>query len=195
MKHRVCTTISAKHWELLKKYAAEYETQQKALEAALESLENGPKQKPGVSDEERFWQRMKELKAVVHLHKDLFHELVRTMDIDRINMLITKLRLAEYQIASYIQKPLTECSLKEVMDGLIVSCRLGNWFDTIEYIDEGSHYTLRITHSMGDTKLSNGFEIFFQSLFKAYGVKAESKISVNSIFIKVYKDVYPTFEK
>lgn len=38
-KRRVSTTISIKHWELLKKYTEKYETQQKVLELALESLE------------------------------------------------------------------------------------------------------------------------------------------------------------
>jgi hypothetical protein len=44
--HRISTTISQKHWELLKKHAEKFETQQKALELALESLENSSKQSP-----------------------------------------------------------------------------------------------------------------------------------------------------
>lgn len=38
-KHRVSTTISQKHWDLLQKYAGNYETHQRAIEVALESLE------------------------------------------------------------------------------------------------------------------------------------------------------------
>lgn len=55
--HRISTTISQKHWELLKKYAEKFETQQKALEHALESLENSSKQNPALTEEENLWMR------------------------------------------------------------------------------------------------------------------------------------------
>ncbi len=38
-KHRVNTTISEKHWEILKKHTGKFETQQKVLESALQSFE------------------------------------------------------------------------------------------------------------------------------------------------------------
>ena len=51
--HRISTTISQKHWELLKKHTEKFETQQKVLEHALESLENSSKQNPELTREER----------------------------------------------------------------------------------------------------------------------------------------------
>jgi len=50
--HRISTTISQKHWELLKKQSEKFETQQKTIEFALESLENSSKQSPALTLEE-----------------------------------------------------------------------------------------------------------------------------------------------
>jgi hypothetical protein len=85
-KRRVCTTISAKHWELLKKYTAKYETQQKVLELALESLENNSKHITALSQEEEHWMRIgREAKSVACLiQKDGLKELLKTADIERI---------------------------------------------------------------------------------------------------------------
>ncbi len=52
-KHRINTTISAKHWEILKKHAAKNESQQKTLELALESLEDKSKQNSILSSHEQ----------------------------------------------------------------------------------------------------------------------------------------------
>jgi hypothetical protein len=57
--HRISTTISQRHWALLQKHAEKYETQQKALELALESLENSAKQSPVLSQEEKLWMSLK----------------------------------------------------------------------------------------------------------------------------------------
>lgn len=97
-KHRVCTTISAKHWELLKKYTAKFETQQKALEAALENLESSSKQNPAISQEDRFWLQMRELKVLIHIHKDVFLEMVKTADYEKVNKILATYGLAEYMI-------------------------------------------------------------------------------------------------
>ncbi len=188
-KRRVCTTISAKHWELLKKYTAKFETQQKALEFALESLENGLKQNPDISQEDRLWLQMRELKVLIHIHKDVFLEMVKTADYEKVDKILATYGLAEYMIVFHYQKSIKECSLKEVMDGVIITARAGNWLDTINYIDNSDHYTLIATHSVGNIKYSNSFRIFYETLFEAYGVKTQSKISDNSLFIKIYKNL------
>jgi hypothetical protein len=54
-RHLIATTISEKHWELLQKHAKKYETQQKALELALEGLENNSNQLPELTLGQKFW--------------------------------------------------------------------------------------------------------------------------------------------
>jgi hypothetical protein len=188
-KRRICTTISVRHWELLKKYTAKFETQQKALETALENLENGSKQNPAISQEDRFWLQMRELKVLIHLHKDIFLEMTKTADYEKVDKILATYGLAEYMIVFHYQKPIRECSLKEVMDGVVITARVGNWLDTINYTDNGNHYTLIATHSIGNIKYSNSFKIFYETLFEAYDVKTQSKISDNSLFMKIYKNL------
>lgn len=148
-KHRVNTTISTKHWEMLKKYMEEHGTQQKVLEMALENLKRKPKADAKLSPEEQLWMRIvKELKRTCFLHKDILMELMKTADYGRIAELITRLKILEYQLVFYYQKPLKECSLKEVMDGIVITTGIGNWLDTINYTENGSYYTLKVMHSL-----------------------------------------------
>lgn len=186
-KRRVCTTISAEHWELLKKYTTKFETQQKALEAALENLESSSKQNPAISQEDRFWLQMRELKVMISIHKDIFLELVKTADYEKVNKILATYGLAEYMIVFHYQRPIRECSLKEVMDGIVITARAANWLDTINYIDNSDHYMLIATHSVGSIKYSNSFRIFYETLFEAYGVKTNSEMSDNSLFIKIQR--------
>ncbi len=171
-----------------KKYTEKYETQQKVLELALESLEK-EKQSPVLSSEEQVWLRMRELNVVCLLHKDLFRELSRTADVERFDKLLTKLRWAEYGVVLYNQKPLKECTLKEVMDGLVIIIKAEKVLDEIKYTDDGNYYTLRVNHSVFCCGIgySNSFKLFFEGLFEAYGAKTETKISENNLFMKIYK--------
>jgi len=78
-------------------------------------------------------------------------------------------------------------SLKEVVDGLVVIAKMSNWFDTLEDKDNGDHYQLIITHSLG---LNNSIlnKEMFESVFKTYGVKVESTISEKMIFMNIFKN-------
>lgn len=176
-----------KHWELLKKYTENHETQQKVLELSLENLEK-ENQIPMLTPEEQLWMRIgKELKVICYLHRDIFLELMKTADFERIAEIITKLKISEYQVVYYYQKPLKESSLKEVMDGIVITTKVANWLDTINYTDDGGYYTLKATHSAGSMDFSNLFKIYFETLFEAYGVRTHSEISENSFFVKVFK--------
>lgn len=187
-KHRICTTISIKHWEMLEKYRQNYQTQQKVLETALENMEKA--QSTALSPEMHLWMRIgSELKVICHLHRDIFFELLRTADFGRIEEIITRLKITEYQIIFYYQKPLKECSLKEVMDGIVITTKIGNWLDTINYTDEGSFYTLKATHSAGSINFSKLLKKYFEILFDSYGAKTHCDMSENSLFIKVFKEL------
>lgn len=186
-KHRVSTTISQKHWELLNKHVEKFGTQQKVIELALESLENSSKQNPIPAWETRFWIFVKSTKSVCFIIKDGLKLLIETADIDLVKEFVTRNKPIEYSIEFYFQKPLKEISLKEVIDGLIIVARTGNWFDSIDYTDEGDYYTLMVTHSLGINNSKINL-IMYENLFKTYGVKAESTISAKTIFMKIFKN-------
>jgi len=185
--HRISTTISQKHWELLKKHAEEFETQQKALERSLECLENRSKQIQALAEEEKLWMRLASVKTACLIQKEYLKRLMETADIELQKEYIIKDKPIEYTIEYYFQKPLQECSLKEVIDGLVINSRISNWFDTVDCTNDGSHYTLKITHSLG-INTSKIIKMLDESVFKTYGVKVESIISEKTIFIKIFKN-------
>jgi hypothetical protein len=186
-KRRISTTISAKHWDLLEKYTEQFETQQKALEHALEHLERGAQNKVQ-SEEDRIKLKFVEFKPVCILHKDIVLELFRTADCDRLCKLIISMKIAEYQLLLCYQKHLKDMSLKEVVEGIVVTSRIANWLESIEYIDDGNCYTIMATHNAKNASFSKIFELFFQNLFETYGVKTESTVTDHGLLMKIFKD-------
>jgi hypothetical protein len=185
--HRISTTISHKSWALLNKYKEQYHTQQKVLEAALETLDKNSTAGP-TSPEEYLWMRtFKEAKTVGLIQKAALKALIKTSDDGSIKELVDQQKPVEYTIEFLYQKPLKNCSLQEVMDGLVVTSHLSGIIDTINYTDNGDHYVIRITHDMG-IKSSNMLRIMYGSLFNGYGVNSDFTISERSLFIKVYKN-------
>ncbi|MCC4769084.1 hypothetical protein FXV91_02340 [Methanosarcina sp. DH2] len=185
--HRISTTISQRHWELLKKHAEKYETQQKALEFALESLEKSSKQIQELTLEEKYWMRLRRAKSLVIIEKTAFKYLIETTDIEFLDKLFSQNKTIEYTIELYFQKSLEECSLNEVIDGLVINLNITNWVDTIEYTDNGGYYKLIITHGLGFA-FSKLLATSIENMFKTYGVKAESVVSVKTIFMKILKN-------
>lgn len=186
-KHRISTTISQKHWELLKKHVEKYQTQQKVLEFALESMENSSKQSPASAWENKLWMYYKSTKSVCFVQKDVLKTLMEATDVELVKEFVARNKPIEYAIELYFQKPIKEISLKEVIDGLVIVWREGNWLDSVDYTDDGGYYTLMITHSLGfnNSILTN---ISIENVFKTYGVKAESAISEKTIFMKIFKN-------
>jgi hypothetical protein len=185
--HRISTTISQKHWELLKKHTEELGTQQKVLELALESLENSSKQMPELTREERIWLTQKSMKTTCVLLKDVLKVLLETANIEMFNEHLNRYKPLEYTMEYFFQKPLKEMNLKEVIEGVVIMGGMSNWFDTIDYTDDGNHYTLLITHSLGlnNSKLNR---MGIERLFETYGARIESTISEKTIFMKIFKN-------
>jgi hypothetical protein len=186
-KRRISTTISAKHWDLLEKYTERFETQQKALEYALEYFEDGEHNKV-LSLEDKIWWKMKGFKPMCLLHKDILFELFRTADCESLGRLLITMKAVEYQLLLCYQKPLKDMSLKEVVDGIVVTSRIGNWLESIDYTDDGKYYTIMATHNAKDTNFSRMFMMAFGSVFESYGVKTESIVTEHSLIMKVFKN-------
>ncbi len=185
--HRISTTISQKHWELLKKHAEKYETQQKALELALESLENSSRQIPELTPEDKYWMRLKPTKSLVIIEKTAFKYLIETADVELLEELFLRDKTIEYTIELYFQKSLKECNLKEVIDGLVINLKITNWVDTIDYADYGSHYKLVITHDLG-INFAKLVTIWIENMFTDYGAKMDCTYSTKMIFMKILKN-------
>jgi len=185
-KHRINTTISTKHHELLKKHAEKYGTQQSVLEHALESLENSLDQNFELSPEEELRTRVGKVNTACIVYKDLFKILNENADMEKIQKLIDYHKPIEHSIEYYLQKPLKECTLKEIIDGIAVNAKMSNWFDTIDQTDNKDHYMINMTHSLG-INISKNMKMAHESLFKTYGVNFETAISEKTFFIKIFK--------
>src|SRR5574341_1660058 len=175
-RHRISTTISSKHWGILKKHAEKLETQKKTLEIALESLENS-NQGHAPSPEEALLLRLSAIRSACFMHIDVINEFIRTSDLERIKEIF---KGAPLIIEWYYQKPLKKCSLKEIMDAIVIYYRAGNWVDSINYTENGDHYYLKMLHR----SYPEGSEILkmvFEILCSAYGVKIECEISERNI--------------
>ena len=186
-KHRIATTISNKHWELLKKYSEEFETQQKTLEIALECLENNSKQLSELTLEQKIWVVFGSVNSVCCIQKGTLKILMETVNFDRFKEYVTRNKPIECVVEYFLQKSLNECNLKEVVDGLTIVFKTSHLFDTVDYKENDDYYNLVLTHSMGSNN-SELNQITFRSLFDTYGVFVESTVSKNTIFMKIFKD-------
>jgi hypothetical protein len=186
-KYHVHTTLSPKHRELLDKYKEKYVTHQRVIEQALDCLEKSSINTLPLSEQDKLRIKLTgDLGILCLTQKETLKLLLETADINRFMALAAAQKPAESVVEYYNQKPLNECSLKEVMDGLVAVGKLANWFEEVSYVDKGDHYSMKIYHNMGINN-SKIFQIFFESMFKTYGARSRIDISERSLFIKAYK--------
>lgn len=126
-------------------------------------------------------------KIGMYSRKNAFKLLIENCDIKLLLEFLIQNKPVEYGIEFYFQKPLNECSLKEVLDGIVIIARITNWFDTVDYMDNGSHYTMIMPHGFGPNA-SRINTIVIESGLKTCGVKAESTIYPKTIFVKRFKN-------
>ncbi len=188
--HRISTTISQKHWAILNKYAEKYNTQQKVLEMALENLEKKSEHNPTLSPDEVLWMRIgSEIKsAFLLIQKDAGILFMENTDIERFREYVKDQKPSEFAFEWYYRKPLKECSLPELIDGIVLTLKIQGGSDSVEYTDESDHYKINMMHGMG-LNLSKLTVIMYESLFKSYGAQAECHFSERSVIFKVYKNL------
>jgi hypothetical protein len=174
-----------KHWEILKKHVETHQTQQKVLEHALETLDAScqpGKARPGEGES---------IPAMDEKSADLVQKyalmmLLDSIDLDKAREYIARVKPTVYALEYYYHKPLSECSLKEIMDGLVVISRAIGWYDTVDYVDNGDHYLLKLTHSLG----LNGSKIarmVNEIMFDAYGARIETIVSEKGVVQTIFK--------
>lgn len=186
-KYRVNTTISSKHQEILTKYAEEYGTQQKVLEHALEGLNDNSDQFE-LDQKLELWMRVYRIKdLIVILPKDYTKKLFDTVDFDNLQEYIENEKPVEFTIEWYYDKPLTECTLKEIVRGITLNLKIQSLADSLNCTDHGNHYTINIAHGFG----INGakiIEMMNKNVFKSYGAQYDSYFSERSVFFKIFKN-------
>jgi hypothetical protein len=184
-KYRLCTTISMKHWEILKKHVETHQTQQKVLEHALDILDTSNQPGKVRSKEVTSHLAMNE-KSAGPVQKYALMMLLDNIDLEKIREYITRVKPTVYALEYYYHKPLSECSLKEIMDGLVVTTRAIGWYDTVDYADDGDRYVLKLTHSMG----LNGSKVagmVNEVMFNTYGARIKTVISEKGVVHTLYK--------
>ena len=113
--------------------------------------------------------------------------LMKTADVELNKEYTIRTNTIAYAIECYLQKPIIECSLKEVVSALIIILKTGNCCDSVDCMENDIYYTLILTHIFG----LNGSKIFsmsYEYIFKSCGFKTESVISEKTIFLKIYKN-------
>ncbi len=186
-KYHVHTTLSPKHHALLKKYTESNETQQKVLELALETLDNSPKHGPVLSPKEKLWIDLSHVESNCLIQKDCLKTLMETVDIELFRKYIAEQKPIQFAIEYYNQKPFSESSLKEIIEGMVNTAMMTHWFDTVDYTDNGDFYVIKFTHCLGLNN-SKMMEISNNSVFSTYGAKTECKISEKTMFLKIFKN-------
>ena len=188
-KYRLSTTISPKHWSLLKKYSEKYETQQKALEQALECLDNRSPSALSLSDEDKLWIRIGReiMPALVLFPKDYFKKLEQNIDLDDFQQYVNLQKPTEFAIEFYYQKPLKTCSLKEIVDCIVLNFKVQGSADSVICKDAGDSYEIYVSHTLG-LKNSKILIMMNESALNAYGARFESTYSERGVFFKVYKN-------
>lgn len=187
-KSRISTTISPKHYAILKKHAGKYGTQQGALERAIECLDQSPQKIAPPSREEELWLRLgRDLNTAFSVvQADAFVVALETVDFGRIGEYLARSKPLESIIEYCYQKPLGQCSLPELLDGLALSTKTLRLCDAINYTDEGDYYDLYVTHYFG-LNGSKMVSMLYESAFASYGVETETQVSERSIFTRIYK--------
>lgn len=189
-KYRINTTVSRKHWDLLKKYSEKYETQQKTLEHALECLDNDSKIISKPTLEEELWDRIgREIRDLALLfQKNNAKILLETADMERIEEYIIDQKPAEFSVEYYYKKPLKICSFQEIIDATLLKWKIIGGLDMVEYMDKGGYCTINVIHSMG-LNFSKMLVMEHESLFRTCNIRAERDYSDRGVFFKIYKPV------
>lgn len=186
-KYRVGTTISKKHHELLLKHVETFGTQQKVLEHALESLENEKGKPPELTREEELWHRM-------YLIKDMFTVitseyakiLFETADMEQLKEYTKEEKPMEFLIEWYYNKPFHELSLREVIDGIILTAKMHTSLIVANFEEHDEYYSIDLKNNISSI-YSNTILIMYESVFKSYGIEPKCQFRGRSTYFKIEK--------
>ena len=126
--------------------------------------------------------------GLIVLQKDTGKLFLENTDIERFKKYNSEKKSLEYAFEYYYHKPLNECSLQEIIDGIVLSIKFFGGFDSLNCTDEGGYYKINITHSMG-LNVSKIIVIMHESLLKNYGAKFKIHYSEHNIFFEVHKNL------
>jgi len=185
---RISTTISPKHAAILKKHAKVHGTQQKVLELALETFDKNALPDSSISPEELFVTHSWKEKLSIVMYKEQFAALIKSADLKQNEEWFNanKMYMA-FAVEFFLQRPVTEMNLQELLEGSCSLARLSNLFTRILFSDDGDHYTIKIYHEYGIN--GTGYLLIpYENLFNYCGLKYKKSVSDRTVFLKIYKD-------
>lgn len=182
--YRLNTTISLKHHDILKKYMEKYGTQRSVLEHALE---NNSEEALKYTKEEKIWMKMYQIKDLLGvLPKDLTRNLFNKADLEKIEDYVKEEIPVEFFIEWIYNKPFKECTLLELIEGIILNIKMQCYAETVNFKDEGEYFTINIFHDLG----VNGSKILLimnEHILDNYGANFISEFSERNVFFKIFK--------
>jgi len=119
-------------------------------------------------------------------NKNTAKMLLETADMERFREYISDQKPLEFTCEWYYNKPLKECSLQELIDGIILGMNVLGPNDTINHTEDDDCHMIIITNNLG-INLAKLMIMEFESLLKSYGVKAETHFSKRAVFLKIFK--------
>lgn len=187
-KYRVNTTISNRHHEILKKQAEKFGTQQSVLEHALDGLEKNNSNQNQLSPDEKLWMKIdSEITDIFTiLPKELTKILFETADKNQMEDYFKNAKQVEFAVELYNNKQLKDCSLQEVIDGMIQNIKMQSSTDTLNFKDHREYYTINMTHRLG-IKAAHALVIMNESALNSYRAEFESHYSERNIYFKIFK--------
>lgn len=175
----------------MNKYKEKYGTQEKALEVALENLDKNSSLTPELTPEEKLCLDIYRKKLAIIYERTGFKALMGTLktyeDILSVMDCHGEEGPLKFVIEYYLNKPLKDCDLKEILNVMVINARTSNWFDSVDYTDEGTHYKFIMLHSMG-INCSEISSLAIRRFFDSYGVKYDINISSKSVFANIFKN-------
>ena len=181
---RINTTLSEKHYSILKKHVKKYGTQRSVLEHALEK---SSKNHYILSKEEEIWMQMFQIKDLHMIYaKDYTKLLFNTAQMDKIQEYLKKDVPVKFFVEWLYDKPFQEFKLSELIKGIILNIEMYGLAENIDLEDSDDSYIVNIFHELG----INGSKIILymnEGVLKDFGVNFESEYSIKNVFFKIYK--------
>ena len=166
-KHRLSTTISRKHFDILDRNVEQYGSQQKVLEAALELLEDGGKFYKLNEVQRKRVDLLDVPGAIILNRRSVKHTIEGKWD------KIAGERMYEFGILVLSGKSVDNMDFQGLINIFHKLLRVLNLFEKITLESKGGVYNMKILHNEGKT-YSEHFAYLNEEFFKEMGIDCKT---------------------
>lgn len=176
VKKKLSTTISALHWEIIKRYLKKLGSQQRVIEKGLELLDNSEYE----INEDKL--RLAVDPDAVVMHRSWFEAAMKG-DWKSVE----DSPVAEFGVMLLKKKPMYKMSFNEQVHGLCDLIVASSQFERV-IRDEGDDGSIKITLTHhGGMKVSEHLSKLGEKYFKDYGINFETNLSDYYIIYRVWE--------